>query len=139
MPRETSPLSAQQITALSADFNALGNLARGILNDPAITLTPGQSSSISADLTSLSNTAGSLATWAAQVAFEDSESAFGVLKDATSSANATVQRIKATAAKISAVVTIFGDAVSLGCSFGTGNAAAILGAAAKLKNSIASA
>jgi hypothetical protein len=132
-------LSSAQIVALSGDFNALGNHARSILNDPNLTLTPGQSAAISADLTSLSTMAAQLATWAALIAFADSEAAFASISAATTSANATVAKLKSTIAKINAIVAILGDAVSLGVAFGTGSWSAVIGAAGTLGGTVAAA
>lgn len=134
-----APLTGAQLIQLSTDVNTLGNLIRGILNDPNMNLSQGQSSVLSADLTSLSDTAANLATWGAQVVFADSDAAFTTISSATSAANAKVAQLKATVAKIDSVVNIVGAAVSLGVAFGTGNFVNVLSAAGQLGNVVANA
>lgn len=132
-------LTAAQLIQLAADFNSLGNLARSILNNPTITLDPDVSNAIASDLTSLSNIAANLATWGAQVAFADSDAAFNTISSATQSANATVNQLKSTVSKINSIVNIFGAAVVLGVTFGSGNFVSVITAAGKLGDAIASA
>jgi hypothetical protein len=134
-----APLDGAALVKLSGDFNNLGNQTRGILNDPTIVLSPGESGALSADLTNLSNIAANLATWSARVVFSESDQAFKTISAATDEANAKVDQIKAIAGKISSVVSILGDAVSLGVAFGSGNPIGIITAANQLRNDAVSA
>ena len=132
-------LSSDQIVALAADFNELGNAARAMLNDPNLSLTSGQSGSLDDHIRDFSTAANELATWAAQVAFDDSNDAFTTIRAQTRSACDTAAKLKAVAAKAQAVIDVLGAAVSVGLSFGTGGAGAILAAAGHLEQTISGA
>lgn len=126
-------LTAQQLVQLAADFNALANSDRSMLNDPSLDLPPEAADALTKHLTDLSTLAATIAAAGASAAFEDSDAAFSSINGATQQANATVARLRGTVAKIDSIVNVLGAAVSLGVAFGTGNVPAILGAADKLR------
>lgn len=130
-------LSSDQIMALAVSYSSLGDAARDVLRDPTIVLTQDQSNLIASDMTQCYGISGNLATWAVQVIFADSDSAFQSIIASTQSGSAAVVRLKAEVAKINSIMNILGAAVSLGISFGTGNWVSVMSAANNLGNAIA--
>jgi len=131
MPSNTA-LDPGQVLQIASYLNAIGNIIRNILNDPNVVLSNDQSNLLSSDLISISNVAANLSTWAAQVVFADSDSAFDNISNATQVASTKLQSLQKDVAKMSSILNIVADVVNLGVAFGTGNVAGILSASSSL-------
>jgi hypothetical protein len=131
-----SSLTGEQLVSLASDFSALAEQAGEMLADPNLNPSVEQTNALYDAQNKLSDIAANLAMWGAKVEFDDSESSFASLSNATQSANAAVKKLKTTVAKINSVVNILGSAASLGLSFATGNAVGVLSAAANLTSAI---
>jgi hypothetical protein len=134
-----STLSGAQLVQLAADFSSLADQARDILTNPDLNFSANVSNALSSDMSTLSNIAANLAMWGAKIVFADSDSAFQTISSSTQAANAAVTKLQNDVKKINSVVTILGDAVSLGVSFGTGNWVSVVSAATSLGSAISSA
>jgi hypothetical protein len=132
-------MSTQQLQDLANDFNAHANLARQMLNDPTLTFTDTQNADLIADINVLSVAAGDFATAAAQSAFDDSAAAYTTISTQTKAATEKVKAIKATVAKVDAVISILGAAVTICTDLSTGNPIGAVQAAGTLQGAIAKA
>jgi hypothetical protein len=134
-----STLDPSQVLTIATYLNSVGNSIRNIFNDPNMVLSNDQSNLLASDLTTTSNAAANLATWAAQLTFADSDGAFTQISNATQSAATKLSTLQSQVAKISSFINIVAAVVTLGTAFGSGDVAGVLNAASGLYTAVSSA
>ena len=119
-------------TSVKDDFNDLAGHIGDILSDPNISLTDAQTTRLQNDSEKLTDAANKLADGDALAALGAAQQDIDRIKAATGDANDALGRLKANAQRLNTILTIVGDAVSLGAAIATGPLTGVLSAATTL-------
>lgn len=127
-------MAPQDALRIAQDFADLAGYASDILNDPNIQLTNQQAQQLNAWNTKLTQYSNNIAVQTALTTLAASQNDLNQITKATKDANSAAAALKADVTKLNSVMTILGDAVTLGASIALGPLGGVLAAAIALES-----
>ncbi|MGC2633752.1 MAG: hypothetical protein WA215_06000 [Candidatus Cybelea sp.] len=124
---------------IAQDYSDLAGHVGDVIADTSIPKTPAQLTQLGNASNALLNYSNQLADAGAWAALNAAQSDFDQIKAATSTANAAAAALKTQASKLNSILTIVGDALTLGAKIVSGDLPGALNAASTLATDATSA